>query len=545
MHSEDDKNQRVVRNARQFQIGAAIVCKQNRSVTINGERQVATDLSWRFLMALVDASPQVVSYEDLRERVWEHSAVTDETMAQRASQVRQLLGDDPKDPSYVRTIRGKGYQLITPVEALVSLTPGASEPSVPDRNRLVTRALFVVAIVAAGLWWVNREAPRESAQIPDTTPRTSELVARANEYLGRGQQAANELAVELYNEALRLEPDNESALIGLSFALSHRSSKYEASNTWAEDAAELADRALLLNSENADAWAARGLAHDARGRVRLAMRYYQRAYELDSDSNRLASIAFLLQVQGKLYEALLMETEALGNGPPTFFSDFQIATALQLAGLESAASAWLRRAERLRPDNVFLVEYKAKQLIARQSYSDALQLLESAGDERFGNVALRGMIFLASNETDKASIAFIEAQAMAGLVGSDCYDCIAALSGDAGSDYPAYAQSLLSQSDELIDDGEEWPAYRIKLAYLQVALGVHDGALASLTEAFELGYLDWRWLQATPLLAPLRSSAGFQQLIDQMKNHVDTEREKIVADDRLAPLFEEIQGSER
>ncbi len=537
MHPEDEQNQRVVGKARQFQIGAAIVCEQHRSVTIGGERQVATDLSWRFLMALVDAAPDVVSYETLRNLVWEHSAVTDETMAQRASQVRQLLGDDPKDPSYVRTIRGKGYQLITPVEDFVSSTS--------DRSRWATRALFVVAIAIAGFWWINRETPRDPAEFPDTTPHTSELVARANEYLGRGQQAANELAVELYNEALRLEPDNEAALVGLSFALSHRPSKYEASNKWAEDAAELADRALLLNSENADAWAARGLADDARGRVRLAMRYYQRAYELDSNSNRLASIAFLLQIQGKLHEALLMEAQALGNGPPTFFSDYQIATALQLAGLESAASAWLRRAERLRPDNVFLVEYKARQLIVSQSYSDTLRLLESAGDERFGNVALRGVALLASNEPDKATDAFAESQAMAVRVGSDCYECIAALSSADDSEYREYAQTLLSQSDELIDDGEEWPSYRIKLAYLQVALGDHTGALASLNEAFDLGYLDWRWLQATPFLTPLRSSAGFQQLVVQMKNHVDSERELIVADDRLARLLEEFHGSER
>lgn len=77
----------------------------------------------QLLELLIEHHPAAVSREEIRRRIWPDVNVEfEQSLHHCVRQVRQALGDSASDPTYVRTIHRKGYQLIAPVAVA---SPGA------------------------------------------------------------------------------------------------------------------------------------------------------------------------------------------------------------------------------------------------------------------------------------------------------------------------------------------------------------------------------------------------------------------------------------
>ncbi len=535
-----------------YGVGDALLDTHQRSVTVNGTTTPLTDLSWRFLMTLLDQAPDPAAPETLCREVWDSPHVTPETIAQRARQVRQALGDDPRAPRYIRTIRGGGYQLIPPVEIIEQPAPTALAPG-PNRRwqgQLGVAAALILALTYIAWSRINapaepkRTAPRltlASAGANRDGPeanRAAELIRRADDYRLRGVFESNEIAIDLYQRALAAAPDHLPALIGLSLSLSHKTSKYDYSDSYAAQAADLADRALVLNPDADHAWAARGLADDARGRISNAMDYYQRASNIDPNEPRyLSNIAYLKQVQGYLHEALRLETEALGKGPPTFFADFQIAVALSLAGLPDAADAWLKRAEMLRPDNVFLLGYQVERHVEEQRFEQALELLGNATVNLNDHDFLRGLALLGAGRFEAALSAFREGQRHAQARGGDCLGCVALLARAQDPEAVTALPALKRRAQQGIADGNQWPYLHVDLALLASAEGDPSGALQHLEQAVALGYRDTSRLRMLRRLGALPAELDLSPLLAQIDEQIEAQRALLEADPALTGLL--------
>src|SRR5215831_11660251 len=73
------------------------------------------------LEVLLERAGQVVARQDLFDRVWKDAFVTDTSLAEAVSFLRQALGDDPQSPRYIQTVHRRGYRfLVTP-----ELDPGS------------------------------------------------------------------------------------------------------------------------------------------------------------------------------------------------------------------------------------------------------------------------------------------------------------------------------------------------------------------------------------------------------------------------------------
>jgi TolB-like protein/DNA-binding winged helix-turn-helix (wHTH) protein/Tfp pilus assembly protein PilF len=87
-------------------------------------------LSFDLLVALVRAAPNLLSFDQLSERVWPGLVVTPETIVQRVKLLRSALGDNPHAPRYIEGVRGRGYRMLAEVRPLTE-RPGTPEPVVP------------------------------------------------------------------------------------------------------------------------------------------------------------------------------------------------------------------------------------------------------------------------------------------------------------------------------------------------------------------------------------------------------------------------------
>jgi TolB-like protein/Flp pilus assembly protein TadD len=80
----------------------------------------------RLLVCLAEHAGQVVSVEKLLDEVWTGVVVTPNSVYQAVAELRRVLGDDPKEPSYVVNVLRRGYRLIAFVAPWVdpSAVPG-------------------------------------------------------------------------------------------------------------------------------------------------------------------------------------------------------------------------------------------------------------------------------------------------------------------------------------------------------------------------------------------------------------------------------------
>ena len=67
------------------------------------------------LEVLLDRAGEVVARQELLDRVWKDAFVTDTSLAEAVSFLRQALGDDPQSPRFIQTVHRRGYRfLVTP-----------------------------------------------------------------------------------------------------------------------------------------------------------------------------------------------------------------------------------------------------------------------------------------------------------------------------------------------------------------------------------------------------------------------------------------------
>lgn len=156
----------------------------------NGEREIL--LPPRVLAVLdllISKAGEIVPKQALIESVWKDAFVTDTSLAEAVSVLRQALGDDPQSPTYVQTMHRRGYRFVAPITvatapsgslgAAVLDSPRREERVSPSIGReLVPWGVAVLSLVLAiTALWQYTHAPRSIppvVRLPiDPVPGTS------------------------------------------------------------------------------------------------------------------------------------------------------------------------------------------------------------------------------------------------------------------------------------------------------------------------------------------------------------------------------------
>jgi DNA-binding winged helix-turn-helix (wHTH) protein len=94
------------------------------------------------LLALfVERPGEVVTKQELMAAVWRDAFVTETSLAEAISVLRQTLGDDPQRPTYIQTLHRRGYRFIA---AAPTMAPAPVEP----QPRLAPLVPWIVALLA-------------------------------------------------------------------------------------------------------------------------------------------------------------------------------------------------------------------------------------------------------------------------------------------------------------------------------------------------------------------------------------------------------------
>ncbi|MCL4166453.1 UNVERIFIED_CONTAM: hypothetical protein GTU68_051136 [Idotea baltica] len=96
-------------------VGKIRLNEGTHTVLLNEEPLDLTALEFAMMACLMRSKGRVKSREQLIEEVSERKFdVFDRSIDVHISALRKKIGDDAKQPSYIRTVRGVGYQLMEP-----------------------------------------------------------------------------------------------------------------------------------------------------------------------------------------------------------------------------------------------------------------------------------------------------------------------------------------------------------------------------------------------------------------------------------------------
>lgn len=86
-----------------------VLDRNSRSLYKNGQLIMLTYTEFSILELFLEHRKKIYSLENIYQSVWGEDAVGDGTIMVHIKNIRKKLGDDPRNPEYIRTAWGKGY----------------------------------------------------------------------------------------------------------------------------------------------------------------------------------------------------------------------------------------------------------------------------------------------------------------------------------------------------------------------------------------------------------------------------------------------------
>jgi len=148
----------------------------------NGVRLKLQLQPFQVLVALLERPREVVTREELRQRLWPQDTFVDFDHGLNTAMVklRDVLGDSASNPKYIETVAKRGYRFLGSPEAVpeqpaVPLTPATLTPSAPP---LEATAMPSQMAAPAATTTPPQSAATPAAAPPHDLPRTSRGTAR-------------------------------------------------------------------------------------------------------------------------------------------------------------------------------------------------------------------------------------------------------------------------------------------------------------------------------------------------------------------------------
>src|SRR5262245_35686175 len=132
-----------------IRFGPFVVDRGGYRVLRDGAALDVTPKLLDLLLYLIDRPATLVTKEELLDALWPDANVTDNALAQAMSELRDALGDDPAEPTFIKTVARKGYRFIGTLEAAA---PAASQPAPDDLPAIAVMDFTNVSNDADSAW---------------------------------------------------------------------------------------------------------------------------------------------------------------------------------------------------------------------------------------------------------------------------------------------------------------------------------------------------------------------------------------------------------
>src|SRR6185369_10327045 len=100
-----------------FRFGVFEADSNGGTLTRSGARVKIQEQPFRLLLILLERPGEVVSREELQQRLWPEGTYVDfdGSLNVLLKRLRATIGDDPENPRFIETVPRRGYRFIAPV----------------------------------------------------------------------------------------------------------------------------------------------------------------------------------------------------------------------------------------------------------------------------------------------------------------------------------------------------------------------------------------------------------------------------------------------
>jgi len=165
-----------------FRFGLFEVHPDSGELRRSGHRLRLQEQPFQVLLALLERPGEIVTREDLRQRLWSSDTFVDfdHSLNTAINKLRETLGDTAQNPRFIETLPRRGYRFIAPVEAVGQAPPSpaplpaqngpAGAAPLPHAERRTSRLLFgllqfmYLVFYAIAMWRLDEAGWRTEAR---------------------------------------------------------------------------------------------------------------------------------------------------------------------------------------------------------------------------------------------------------------------------------------------------------------------------------------------------------------------------------------------
>jgi serine/threonine protein kinase/tetratricopeptide (TPR) repeat protein len=361
---------------------------------------------------------------------------------------------------------------------------------------------------------------------------------KGREYVLRYTKKDNERGLGLYQKALEIDPNYALAYAGISNTYTFGCFLFGFVPAWLDSAIAVAEKALSIDADLAEAHLALGNAYWGKGWLPKALERYQRALEINPNyAAAVGNIGAVYGVLGENAEAFRWLKRTMALSPTIYNAQYTIAIIYINIGDYAKAERWLHRVLEIAPDfltaelDLILVN------VLRTNDPHALEQHKKASSQYpddIGGLAQAGRIALYLGRDAQAKEYFEKVAELAPGSHKARYANIRlgyllSKAGEKDEARKRLSVSLASLEDEL-GQGSTDPFVLHDIAVIHAVQGEKKEACEWLQKAIDAGYLRLPWPPAMdPLFDNLRDDARFKEMMAQLQTKVDKIRKEIEA----------------
>ncbi len=358
------------------------------------------------------------------------------------------------------------------------------------------------------------------------------------DYYSRYRKQDNEIAIEFFRKACKLDPKYALAYAGLGDAYAQRTLKFGFAQTSIDSAIEVSKKAISIDPDVAEAHKALGLAYMVRGWFRRALEANRKAVELKPNCfPAVGNIGWIHWSTGEFSEAMAYAKRARALNPTSVYRYLLIGSVYLMLDDLAQAEEWFGRTLELQPDflytHVGLIDLYLRQGKHHQVIEHRQRILSlSPGDvrslETSGDVELLSGNYVKAKERYEKAMA-ISSKGLRGLTGTSLSSRRAYVywkTGRKGDAEKMFSQSLEEARKRLEQRDESWEA-PYDIAAINAIQGNKKEAYLWLQKAIEAGWREYRSASRNPQLESLHHDGQFKRMMERIRARIDEMRKRV------------------
>jgi len=549
---------------------ADLVLDIQRGILTRNKKEIALPkLSYELLLALLKASPTLLTQPELMEIVWPNVVIGDETLKQRVKLLRKVLGDNASEPIYIEAVRGRGYRLVPdvtcectlaqPAAVMLDLTGNDQFPNLDSQQfigvwQTVAKTVFVMLfllsllVVIYGYFFqqhmvsaiaqaiteqkVGIEGVDENGGEPIAEQVANEFYQKGLLYYQRYRAVDNLIAIDFYKKALVAKADYSLAYAGLSQAYSQQLFQFESNEGTQTKAIDNAYQAIVYDSQSAESYKALGTAYYVAGWLSKSISPYLKSLALDpKNTATVSNLSFIYSEQGKLIKALELNERALTLDNHHVVSMVHAGQTLQRLRQFKLAKHWYEKAIALQPDYLLATYHLGQLLMEQGQHKNAETLFNEALTIYQQNpLLIEGLadVYYALKQNERALKYYQKlkkndrTQYEGDISSANLMRLLLTL--------PVSEKELLSVAKTFknkLQSGTDKPLYSYNLAMIYAQVNQPKLAIRYLVQSIEQGITSAEKIERQAMFLPINQLPSYKNLLMNMNKNIREEREKI------------------